>query len=124
MLALFTDGWALQWIAAINAILAWVAACVHGWAAYNTSGMIRKMFITISALALFYALAYWWLFFNPDRGGDWSNFLRPFGIFTWVIAWAIEPIILVTYLKRRGNEIVAKAQVVADRAGERLDESN
>ena len=122
MLALFTDGWSLSVIAVTNAVLAWVAAIVHGWAAYKTSGLLRKMFISISSLAFFYSLAYWWLAFNPSRGGDWSDFLRPFGIFTWVVAWAIEPIVLVTYLGRRGDEIVHKAQTVADKVQVKLDE--
>jgi len=122
VLALFFSGWSLQAIAALNAILAWFAACVHGWAAFSTSGHIRKMFLGIAGLAFFYSLAYWWLFLFPDRSGEWSDFLRPFGIFTWVIAWAIEPVVLVHYLKRRADNIISKAQVEADRVKERLDE--
>ena len=120
MLALFTDGWSLQAIAAINAVLAWAAACVHAWAAYKTSGLLRKMFLSIAGLATFYSFAYWWLFFNPTEGGAWSDFLRPFGIFTWVIAWAIEPVVLVTYLNRRGQQIVDLAHKRAVEAEGRL----
>lgn len=122
MLALFTQGWSLQGVAALNASLAWLAACVHGWAAYKTSGLLRKMFVAIASLAFFYCLSYWWLFLNPDRGSDWSDFLRPFGIFTWIIAWAIEPVVLVTYLNRRGSEIVQKAENAAEKAREKLNE--
>lgn len=122
MLAFFTEGWSLAVVAAVNASLAWFAACIHAWAAYKTSGLLRKMFVSIAALAFFYCLAYWWLFFNTDEGGPWSEFLRPFGIFTWIIAWAIEPIVLVTYLNRRGSEIVEKAEEAASKAKEKLDE--
>ena len=121
MLGFFFDGWSLTAIAVSNAILAWVAACVHGWAAYKTSGHIRQMFISIAALATFYSFAYWWLAFNTDRSADWSNFLRPFGIFTWVVAWAFEPIVLVHYLQRSGNKIVAQAQEAADQVKGKLD---
>lgn len=95
----------VQYIAAGNAIAAWAAAMVHSWAAINISGWLRKMFVAIACLAFFYSLSYWWLFLNPDRSGDWSNFLRPFGIATWIIAWGIEPVVLVRYLTKRGQQI-------------------
>ena len=120
--ALFFDGWSLTAVAATNASLAWFAACVHGWAAYKTSGHLRRMFLAIAGLATFYCFAYWWLAFNVDRSADWSNFLRPFGIFTWVIAWAIEPVILVRYLNRRGEQLVKRAEVEAEKAKVKLDE--
>jgi hypothetical protein len=116
-------GWSLAAIAVTNAVLAWVAAVVHMWAASRTSGLLQKMFIGIASLAFFYSLAYWWLAFNTDRSADWSNFLRPFGVLTWVIAWSVEPLILVTYLNRRGEEIVGKAYTVAEKAKGKLDES-
>ena len=102
--AIFED-WSIQSIAATNAIAAWAAAMVHTWAAINVMGWLRKMFVTIACLAFFYSLAYWWLFLNPDRGADWSDFLRPFGIITWAVAWGIEPVVLVRYLTRRGQQI-------------------
>ena len=122
MPSLVIQNWSLTTVAVINAILAWVAACIHAWAAYKTSGHLRRMFLTIAGLATFYSFAYWWLVFNVDRSGDWSNFLRPFGLFTWVAAWALEPVILVRYLTRRGEQIVERAQVAADKAQVKLDE--
>ena len=122
MTALIWNGWTIEAIAAVNAILAWVAAMVHAWAASKTSGYLRKMFVVIASLALFYSLAYWWLFFFPDRGEEWSNFLRPFGIVTWVVAWSVEPLILIKYLSNRANELEHKAGELADRAKAALDE--
>lgn len=122
MLAILTSGWSLQAVAVTNAILAWFAACVHMWAGYKTSGHLRKMFLGIAGLATFYSFAYWWLAFNPESGGEWSDFLRPFGIFTWVIAWAIEPIVLVHYLQKRAERIVKRATDAAAPAKEKLDE--
>lgn len=124
MISFLTDGWSAQSISAINAVLAWAAFIIHSWAASRTSGWLRKMFVMIGSLALFYSFAYWWLFFNPERVTEWSNALRPLGIFTWIIAWSVEPIILVIYLARRGDEIVRKAQDVADQASHRLDRSD
>ena len=120
MLGFFTDGWSLVAVSYCNFFLAAVAATVHGWAAYNTSGHLRRMFLTIAGLASFYSISYLWLALNPERVSDWSNALRPIGIFTWVIAWAIEPVILVAYLKKRGRQIVEHAQAVADKADEKL----
>lgn len=122
MLSFLTTDWSLQTVAALNAVLAWSAACVHFWAASKTSGLLRKMFVAIASLATFYSVAYWWLVFNVERGAEWSDFLRPFGIFTWIVAWSIEPIVLVTYLSRRGDEIVKKAQKVAEKVEKKLDE--
>lgn len=120
--AVLTDGWSLRGIAAVNASLAWVAACVHMWAGYKTSGHIRHMFIGIAALAFFYSLSYWWLFWNPSGGAEWSTFLRPFGIITWIMAWSVEPIVLVRYLQRSGDRLVSRAQAKADEVKGRLDE--
>lgn len=105
MVAIVFEDWPVQSIAALNALLAWIAAMVHSWAATRVIGWLRKMFIGIAGLAFFYSLSYWWLFLNPDRGADWSEFLRPFGIITWVIAWGIEPVILVRYLENRGKDL-------------------
>ena len=98
-----------RWTDALNAVLAWGASMTHVWAAVNTSGWLRRMFMGISALALLYSFSYWWLFFNPGRVSEWSNFLRPFGILTWVVAWSLEPVVLVLYLRRQGYRIVRMA---------------
>lgn len=121
MIAFLTDDLSIRVVAGMNAALAALAAGVHSWAALKTSGLIRKMFIGICSLAVFYCAAYVWLFFNYTRSGEWSDFLRPFGLLTWVIAWAIEPFILVTYLQRRGQEIVKKAEVAASKADDALN---
>lgn len=97
--------WSIQTVAVANAVLAWGAAMVHSWAATHVIGWLRRLFIIIASLGFFYSLAYWWLFINPERGADWSNFLRPFGIITWIVAWGIEPILLVKYLENRGKDI-------------------
>lgn len=115
MLSSLTD-WSIQTVAVANAILAWVAGMVHSWAATRVIGWLRRMFMFIAFLAFFYSLAYWWLFINPDRGGEWSAFLRPFGIVTWVIAWGIEPILLVKYLENRGKELEQMAKYRISRA--------
>lgn len=122
MMAFLTDGWTDQAISAANAVFAWVACCAHIYAASKTSGNVRKMFMLIGTLALFYSFAYWWLFFNPERIVEWSNFLRPFGVFTWVVAWAVEPVVMVHYLTSTGRKIEHRARVVAEDRSQRLDE--
>ena len=107
---LWFEDWSVQSVALGNALLAWVAGMVHSWAAAHTSGWLRRMFVAIAALAFFYSLAYWWLFWNPDRGGDWSDFLRPFGLITWIVAWAVEPVVLVRYLVNRASELKLKGE--------------
>lgn len=110
MIAFLTDGWSAQGISAVNGVLAWLAFLTHVYAASKTSGHLRHMFMTIACLALFYAFAYWWLFFNPDRVNEWSDFLRPFGVFSWIAAWTIEPIIFICYLQRSGRHLKEVAE--------------
>lgn len=110
----------IQWVAFLNALLAWAAGVIHIWAAVKTSGWLRTMFITIASLALFYSLAYWWLFFNPLRGGEWSQFLRPVGFATWGFAWMVEPVILIRYLQRVSDNIVSQAKKAAARTEAKL----
>ena len=110
MISWLTDGWDITLVAGINAFFAWVAGMIHVWAAVHTSRWLRKMFITIASLAFFYSLAYWWLFWNPGRGEEWSSFLRPFGIITWFVAWAIEPVVLVRYLNKAAADLPRKAE--------------
>lgn len=124
MIAFLTDGWTEQTVSASNGALAWVACIAHIVAAVSTSGWLRRMFISIGSLALLYSFAYWWLFFNPERVQEWSDFLRPFGVITWVLAWSIEPLVLVFYLRRRGREIVGKAEEAAQGPRRRLDEKD
>jgi hypothetical protein len=95
-----------------NAVLAAGAGCAHIYGACHTSGWLRRLFTTIAALAFMYSASYWWLLSNPDKPQEWSNFLRPIGVVTWVVAWGIEPIILVHYLKRMGREMWRKAEKV------------
>jgi ribose/xylose/arabinose/galactoside ABC-type transport system permease subunit len=121
IVAFLTDGWTARTVSAANAVLAWIACIAHLYAASSTSGAIRKMFMTIGTLALFYSFAYWWLFLNPLRVNEWSDFLRPFGIVTWVMAWAVEPIVLVSYLERSGRRLQRAAQEAAEPAKQRLD---
>ena len=122
MLSFLLDGWDQQAVSAANAILAWAAACAHVYAAVKVSGKLRVMFIGIGSLALFYSFAYWWLFFNQSRASDWSDFLRPVSILAWILAWGIEPLVLVHYMKRRASELVGDAKREAGRARKRLDE--
>ena len=122
MFGIITDDWSIGLVALVNAVLAWVSSMVHGWAATNTSGKLRLMFIAISGLALFYSITYWWLYFNPERVEDWSNFLRPFGIVTWVVAWSVEPVILVLYLRKRGNDMIRRAHEMVEKAEARLQQ--
>lgn len=93
-------------ISMVNAFLSWGAGMAHIYGAVNTSGWLRRMFLLIAGLALFYSLAYWWLVWNPTRGTEWSEFLRPWAVFTWVIAWGIEPIVLVRYLGKRSRFLI------------------
>lgn len=121
MIAFLTDGWSSQAISAINAVLAWIAFVTHVYAASRTSGHLRRMFMTIAGLALFYSFAYWWLFIHPDRVVEWSNFLRPIGVFSWIAAWAIEPVVFIRYLDRSGRRITREAETKAESVVEFLD---
>lgn len=122
MIGFLTDGWTDQAVSAANGFLAWIAFLAHIYAASKTSMWLRKMFMGIGALALFYSCAYWWLFFNPERVVEWSNFLRPFGVLTWIIAWAVEPLVLLIYLQRSGASIRQRAEDAAEEPRKRLDE--
>lgn len=122
MLALLIDGWSEQLVSATNAVLAWVACVAHIYAASKTSGKLRLMFIGIGSLALFYSFAYWWLFWNPESVLGWSNFLRPISIFAWVLAWAIEPVVIIRYLQRSGREVIEHARSEAEDARRFLDD--
>ena len=90
-----------------NALLAWCAAMTSFWAASHSPGMVRKLFVTIGTLALFYSFAYWWLVFDPTIVREWSNLLRPVGIVTWLIAWTIEPIVIVKQRHVDAREVEA-----------------
>lgn len=123
MIAFLTDGWSAQAISAINAVLALTAFATHVYAASKTSGHLRHMFMAIAGLAMFYSAAYWWLFYNPERVNEWSDFLRPFGVISWVAAWTIEPVVFVRYLTRSGHIIKARAEEQAAVGRERIDRS-
>ena len=121
MIAFLTDGWSAQGISALNGALAWMAFLTHVFAASRTSGHLGHMFMTIACLALFYAFAYWWLFFNPERVVEWSNFLRPFGVISWIAAWTIEPIVFILYLQKSGRHLTEVAETTAQVTQEFLD---
>lgn len=119
MLATLADFFTAQRsISGVNAVMAWCAALAHVYAALSTGGWLRRMFIAIASLALFYSFAYWWLFFNPERVVEWSDFLRPVGLLTWVGAWTLEPFVLVHYMKRKSSELQQRAQSAVDEANE------
>lgn len=123
MIAFLTDGWSAQAISAVNAVLALLAFATHVYAASKTSGHLRRMFMTIAGLAMFYAAAYWWLFYNPTRVNEWSDFLRPVGVLSWIAAWTIEPVVFVRYLSKSGRNIRVKAEEQAAIGKERIDRS-
>ena len=111
-----------HWSDGVNAIGAWLAAMAHVYAATNVSGHLRRLFITIASLALLYSIAYWVLFFELVGVQEWSNFLRPWGIITWGVAWAVEPVVFIHYLKRLGGNMEARAAGLAQRVADRIDE--
>lgn len=113
---LLPDGWRFADLS--NAILAWVAGMAHIYAAVHTSRWLRGLFISVAALALFYSFGYWWLVFNPERVSDWSNFYRPYGQVTWIIAWSLEPFIIVYYLRRLAYGLIGNAQKAVGEARE------
>lgn len=113
----------------LNAVMAWVAGMSHMYAASVVEGKLRWTFLSIGTLAFFYSLAYWWLLVNPDNVEQWSDFLRPFGIITWVLAWTVEPFVLVHYLKGHASDIEARAarlveKVARETAERRLRDLN
>lgn len=121
MIAFLADNWDDRLISAINASAAWFACCVHIYVASKFSGHLRLLFMSIGALALFYSLSYWWLFWNPEKVVAWSDFLRPIGIVTWMVAWAVEPFIIYRYMNAQGKKIVKQAEDAAAPFRERLD---
>lgn len=118
--------WQTQAVNILNAMLALAAGCAHIWAALNTRGWLRRMFIIIAAMAWFYCVAYMWLVFHADRVEDWSNVIRPFGIMSWVMAWCIEPILLVRYFRNSARRLheagVTAIREVEEKTGVSLDE--
>ena len=103
----------------INTVLSFFAALVHLWAGWKTSHSLRYLFWTIAALAFFYSMAYWWLLWNLDRAEVWSRIVRPAGIASWLIAWSLEPIIMVLWLQRRAKEIEARGKQALDEVAEK-----
>ena len=103
----------------MNVIGASIAFGVNLWASIRLPGKIRWMFQAIASLALVYCVAYFWLLFNPDKVEVWSDFLRPLSILTWVVAWAIEPVLIVREFERRAKEIISQVEHFAERT-ERL----
>lgn len=92
-------------VAVVNGALAAAAAATLTYAAAKTIEWLRGLFLVMAALAEFYATAYFWLAINPDRSADWSAFLRPFGVLTWVVAWIIPPIFILHDRQRRAGQL-------------------
>ena len=109
-----------HWVEFVNAIGAWIAGCAHIYAAVHVTGHMRKLFMAIVSLAWLYSAAYWVLFFELVSVEVWSDFLRPFGIITWGLAWAIEPLAFVAYQKQRARGIVAEAESIQGLVNKRL----
>jgi len=110
-----------HWVEAVNAIGAWLAGVAHIYAAVHVSNHLRRLFLSIAALAWLYSFAYWVLFFQLVSVQEWSDFLRPLGIITWGIAWAIEPLLFVRYMKQRGEGLVDQAGELAGELRDVID---
>lgn len=93
-----------------NAVGAAIAAGIHIWAASRVRGRIRILFGVIASLALTYSVSYLWLLTHLDMRAEWSQFMSQFGGPTWIIAWSIEPIVLVHYLSDHGRNLETRLQ--------------
>lgn len=72
-----------------NALLALVAAAVNGRAAFKMrASRLAVPFAFFASCALFYAMGFWWLGANLDRGKEWSEFFRWFGPIAWLGPWS------------------------------------
>ena len=111
-----------NWVELANALGAWTAGCAHIYAAIHVSAHLRRLFIVIAAMAWLYSIAYWVLFFELVSVRDWSDFLRPLGVITWGVAWAIEPIVFVYYMRRRGEGLIRQAETLTKELGEVIDD--
>ena len=102
-------------VALVNTVGAFTAFGINSWAAWHMSGWLRRMFNVIAGLALFYSAAYLWLVLHLDKVQVWSDFLRPIGLITWIVAWCLEPIIITRELRKRGNRMQRQATEVVER---------
>ena len=111
-----------HWVEAVNALGAWLAGCAHIYAAIHVSNHLRRLFVGIATLAWLYSFAYWVLFLGLVDVQDWSDFLRPFGIITWGVAWAVEPLVFVKYMRARGEGLVKQADELAAELRQVIDD--
>lgn len=96
-------------VAVINALAAAGAGTVNVWAAWKTTGWISRIFLGIAGLSFTYMFSYAWLAFHIDAAADWSAVMRPISIISWGVAWAVEPIVLVSYMNKKAVEIQRSA---------------
>lgn len=111
-----------------NAVEAAIGGGLSVWAGvklWSYSRAVAWIMLWSGALALFYAVAYFWLYRvldDPVKIGQWSQFVSKVNYLTWPLVWWIPPLVLV-YLfqrERRTREadaagIVRRAEEIADR---------
>ena len=102
-------------VGVINMVGAFAAFGINSWAAMHMSGWLRRMFNVIAGLALFYALAYFWLVLHLDQVKVWSDFLRPVGLVSWVVAWCLEPIIITREMRKHSRKMLKETDQVVER---------
>jgi len=102
--------WA-TWLALSGALTAFA---VNVWASTKVIQEIRWLFVSIASLSLVYAVAYVVLLADIVTVATWSNFLRPIGLISWLIAWSIEPYLLVRYAQKKAHSIGKLAEEKLD----------
>jgi hypothetical protein len=75
------------------------------YAAVHTSKGLRTLFVLIGTLALVYGVSYVWLYLHLEAAEKWSEIMRPIGLASWLMAWTLEPIVMVRWIRRHGREI-------------------
>ena len=105
-----------MWVELLLTMFAIISFSLNVWAAVQTSGWLRWLFIVSATLSLTYTFGYFYLFLSGDVT-TFSNVLRPVGFAAWPVVWWAPPIIVVRYLKQQAKNIVRTTQRITTRPG-------
>lgn len=84
-------------------------ACVR-LTAWKFSFLPRIALIISATFALVYCASYIWLLYHPHAAADWSNTMRPFGMFAWLIGpWTALPAMSLIQGHRLSRRMVTDA---------------
>ena len=105
VLALTSAERTTQLVAIISLVLSAGAALMLARAAWHGIPDFRVAFAASAAWAAVYCVSYVWLSMHPQRAADWSAVMRPVGMMSWAVAWALPGAISVRVWSRTQRAI-------------------